>query len=52
VEAIWNLISYLDYEVLNILDPPPPNQVLVDQGGFIQALIVVLPKKKHCHTKI
>jgi len=30
----------------DLYPPPRPNQALVDQGGFAQALIVVLPKKK------
>jgi hypothetical protein len=40
--------------MLNTPNPPPsPNQALGNQGGFAQALIVVLPpKKKDCYTKI
>jgi len=36
---------------IGIFTPPlHPNQALVDQGGFAQALIVVLPKKKNIVT--
>jgi hypothetical protein len=46
-------IKFLWFSI-GILTPPsptpPPHQALVDQGGFAQALIVVLSKKNNIVT--